>query len=81
MPSTFERVRKVVAGEINVSEDQITLDSSLEKDFGTDSLTMVEIAMNIEGEFNIEIDDDTASSLATVQQIVDAVDARLAAAV
>ena len=81
MSTTFERVRKVVAGEINVDEEQITLNTSLERDFGTDSLTKVEIAMNIEAEFEIEIDDDTASSLETIQQIVDAVDARLAAAV
>jgi len=81
MSTTFESVRKLVAKEISVDEEKVTLDSSLTNDFAVDSLTMVEIAMSLETEFGIEIDDDTAASLGTVRQIVEYLDSRLGVAV
>jgi len=81
MSTTFERVRTLVAKEISVDEEKVMLDSSLTNDFAVDSLTMVEIAMSLETEFGIEIDDDTAASLGTVRQIVEYLDSRLGVAV
>lgn len=81
MATTFERVRKVVAKDIGVDEEKITLGTSLTEDFPTDSLTRVEIAMNLETEFGIEIEDDVASSLDTISRIVEFVDSQTAAAV
>jgi acyl carrier protein len=79
--TTFERVRKVVAKDIGVDEEKITLETSLTEDFPTDSLTRVEIAMNLETEFDIEIEDDVAASLDTISRIVEFVDSQTAAAV
>ncbi len=80
MATTFDRVRKVVAKETGADEEKIVLETSLTQDLATDSLTMVEIAMNLESEFGIRIDDDATASLGTIRQIVEFVDAQRAIA-
>ncbi|MCC6442993.1 MAG: acyl carrier protein [Armatimonadetes bacterium] len=68
--ATFERVRKVVVETIDVSEDEVTQNASFVDDLGADSLDVVELVMALEEEFDIEIPDEDAEKITTVDQAV-----------
>ena len=66
------KVRKVIAEKIsNVDIEDIVPEASLIDDLGADSLTIVELVMSMEEIFEIEIDDDEAEKLRTVQDVID----------
>jgi acyl carrier protein len=67
----FEKVRDVLAKQFEVDPETITPDTNLLDDLGADSLDVVELIMSVEDEFGIVIDDEAASNLLTVRQIVD----------
>lgn len=70
--NTLDSVKKILAEKLpDASEDKITLDASVMDDLGADSLDVVEIIMAIEESFSIDIPDEEAESLTTVQSIVD----------
>ena len=66
MSSTFDRVKKVVVEQLEVSEDQVTPTASFVDDLGADSLDVVELVMGLEEEFDVEIPDEDAEKIATV---------------
>jgi acyl carrier protein len=72
--NTFERVKKVLVEQLDVSEDEVTPDASVIDDLGADSLDVVEIVMGLEEEFDVEIPDEEAERLTTVHKIVEYVD-------
>jgi acyl carrier protein len=72
--NTFERVRKVLVEQLDVSEDEVTPTASIVDDLGADSLDVVEIIMGLEEEFDVEIPDEDAEKITTVQQIIDYVE-------
>ena len=72
--TTLERVRKVLMEQLEVSEDEVTPSASIVDDLGADSLDVVEIVMGLEEEFDIEVSDQDAEKLPTVQDIVNYVD-------
>lgn len=66
------KVRKVIAEKIpDVDIDDIVPEASLIEDLGADSLTIVELVMSMEEVFEIEIDDEDAENLVTVQDAID----------
>ncbi len=67
----LEKLRDIIAEELGVEKDAIDVDSDLAEDLGADSLDAVELIMAIEEEFDIEIDDTTATKIKTVQDIID----------
>lgn len=69
--SIEERVKKIVAEQLGSGEDEITNESSFIDDLGADSLDTVELVMALEEEFDIEIPDDDAEKIATVQAAID----------
>lgn len=69
--STFERVKKVVVEQLEVDEKEITPEASFVDDLGADSLDVVELVMGLEEEFDIEIPDESAEKITTVQQAID----------
>jgi acyl carrier protein len=69
--SIEERVIKIVAEQLGSGEDEITNESSFIDDLGADSLDTVELVMALEEEFDIEIPDDDAENIATVQAAID----------
>lgn len=75
--STFERVRKVIAEQLDVSEEEVTPQASFTDDLGADSLDIVELVMGLEEEFEIEIPDEDAEKIQTVQEAVDYIDSKL----
>ena len=71
MSSLEEKVKKIIAEQLSVSEDQITLTASFVEDLGADSLDTVELVMALEDEFEMEIPDEQAEKITTVQQAID----------
>ncbi|MBP5631188.1 MAG: acyl carrier protein [Clostridia bacterium] len=66
----FERVKKIIMVQLDVDDSQVTLDSSFVDDLGADSLDVVELIMALEQEFNIEIPDEDAEKIITVNDAV-----------
>ena len=67
----FEKLQKIIAEVLNLSEEQIRPDSTFVDDLGADSLDVFQIIMGIEEEFDIEIDNEEAEKITTVQDAVD----------
>ena len=67
----FEKVQAIIAKELNVSLDKITMDTHLVDDLGADSLDVFQIIMGIEEEFDIEIPNEAAESIVTVADAVE----------
>ena len=68
--STFDRVKKVIVEQLDVSEEEVTPQASFVEDLGADSLDVVELVMGLEEEFDIEIPDEDAEKIAKVQDAV-----------
>ncbi|MBK9205989.1 MAG: acyl carrier protein [Candidatus Obscuribacter sp.] len=66
----FERVKKVAVAQLNVNGDEVTMEASLTKDLGADSLDTVELVMALEEEFGMEIPDEDAEKITTVGEAV-----------
>ncbi|MBI5611837.1 MAG: acyl carrier protein [Gammaproteobacteria bacterium] len=77
MSSVDERVMKIVAEQLGVSEGEVTKDSSFVGDLGADSLDTVELVMALEEEFDCEIPDEQAEKITTVKQAIDYINAHL----
>jgi len=76
---TYAKIRKIVAEELNVSEDDVTMAASFTDDLGADSLALVELIMALEEQFELDsIPDEDAEKIKTVQNAVDYIDSRLA---
>ena len=69
--SIEERVQKIVCEQLGVSTEEVRLKASFIDDLGADSLDTVELVMAFEEEFEIEIPDEEAEGLVTVQLAVD----------
>ncbi len=74
MSSTEEQVKKIVIDHLGIGEDKISLSSKFIDDLGADSLDTVELVMAFEEKFGIEIPDDAAETILTVQNAVDFID-------
>ena len=74
MDSTEEKVIKIVMNHLGIEESKISLDSKFIDDLGADSLDTVELVMAFEEQFGIEIPDDAAETILTVQNAVDFID-------
>ncbi|MDO5331465.1 MAG: acyl carrier protein [Bacillota bacterium] len=70
----FEKIRDIIADQLGVDADEITLETNLMKDLEADSLDAVEIIMAIEDEFGVEIPDDQAEHFQVVKNLVDFVE-------
>lgn len=66
----FEKVRDIVAEQLDLNPDEVTTESVITEDLGADSLDIVDLAMTFEDEFGIEIPDDAVESIKTVGDIV-----------
>ena len=69
--STFDKVKEVIVDKLGVEEDKITSNASFVDDLGADSLDTVELIMQLEEEFGLEIPDESAEKMTTVQSAVD----------
>tara|TARA_R110000787_G_scaffold4365_8_gene16841 strand:+ start:221 stop:457 length:237 start_codon:yes stop_codon:yes gene_type:complete len=77
MSNIEERVKKMVAEQLGVKEEDVKTDSSFVEDLGADSLDTVELIMALEEEFDTEIPDEDAEKLATVKDAVEYINKNL----
>ena len=73
----FVKVKGVIIAQLGVTEEEITNEASFIDDLGADSLDTVEIIMDFEEEFGVEIPDEDAEKLTTIQAALDYIDSRL----
>ena len=72
--STFDKVKDIITDKLGVEEEKISAEASFVDDLGADSLDTVELIMQLEEEFGIEIPDEDAEAITTVQAAVDYLD-------
>ena len=72
--ATFDKVRDIVVEQLGSEADEVTLESTFIDDLGADSLDIVELIMAFEEEFNVEIPDEAAETIKTVQDVVNYID-------
>jgi acyl carrier protein len=70
----FDKIREIIVEQLQVDEDEFTLETNLMKDLSADSLDAVEIIMAIEDEYGFEIPDEEAEKMQTVQDLVNFVE-------
>ena len=66
----FEKVREIVDDQLDVDEDAVTMEASIQNDLGADSLDIVDLVMSLEEEFDCEIPDEEIENIKTVGDIV-----------
>ena len=69
--SVNERVKNIVAEQLGIGVDEVSNESSFIDDLGADSLDTVELVMALEEEFDVEISDEQAEHITTVQSAID----------
>ena len=67
----FEKVRSLLANQLEIDEDRITMDTNIADDLAADSPDVGELVMSIEDNFGIVITDENAANLTTVRQVVE----------
>lgn len=77
MSNVEERVKKIVVEQLGVKEEEVNTEASFVDDLGADSLDTVELVMALEEEFKIEIPDEEAEKITTVQQAVNYINAHM----
>ena len=70
----FDQIKKVLVEAINVEEEEIKPEAKLNEDLGIDSLAAVELALELENEFGIRIEDEELANLVTVQDVMDIIE-------
>lgn len=70
MADVFERVKDIIVDQLDVEETQVTMEASFAEDLDADSLDVVELVMELEDEFDIEIADEEAEKINTVGDAV-----------
>lgn len=74
----FEKLREILADQLDTELDSITLETDIADDLGADSLDVVEMLMSIEDEFEVEIPDEQIENLKTVGNVVDYIQENMA---
>lgn len=78
MSETANRVQAIITDKLGLNAEQVTPEASFTTDLGADSLDTVELIMEFEKEFDIEIPDDDAQTIKTVKDAVDYIEAHKA---
>ncbi|MDQ0206391.1 acyl carrier protein [Alkalicoccobacillus murimartini] len=76
MADTLSRVTKIVVDRLDIEEAQVKPEASFKDDLGADSLDVVELVMELEDEFDIEISDEEAEKIATVGDVITYIDSQ-----
>lgn len=74
MSDVFDRVKDIIVEQLDVDESQVTMEASFAEDLDADSLDVVELVMELEDEFDLEIADEEAEKISTVGDAVEYID-------
>lgn len=77
LATVIERVTKVIVDRLGVDEAEVKVEASFRDDLGADSLDVVELVMELEDEFDMEISDDDAEKIATVGDAVSYIESKV----
>ena len=72
----FEKIKELLADQLDVSADDMTMESDIANDLGADSLDVVELLMSIEDEFEIDIPDEEIENIKTIVDLVKYIEER-----
>jgi acyl carrier protein len=70
MSDIQDRIKKIIIDRLGVDESEVTLEASFKDDLGADSLDVVELVMELEDEFDMEISDEDAEKITSVGEVV-----------
>ncbi|MCR6096005.1 acyl carrier protein [Salipaludibacillus agaradhaerens] len=71
MAAVQERIAKIVSERLGVDESEVKKEATFKDDLGADSLDVVELVMELEDEFDLEISDEDAEKIATVGDVIE----------
>ena len=77
MSTVLERVTKVIVDRLGVDESEVKMEASFREDLGADSLDVVELVMELEDEFDMEISDEEAENISTVGSAVTYIESKI----
>ncbi len=77
MATVHERLTKIIADQLGVDESEVVPGASFVEDLNADSLDLVELIMSLEEEFKLQISDEDAEKITTVQEAEDYIEERL----
>lgn len=73
----FERVKERISETLDIDIDEIQLKDNLREDYDLDSLDLVDLVMNLEDEFDLEVDDEDFEEIDTIESVVDYIEEKL----
>ena len=76
MDNNLTRLQNIIGKQLGIEPNNVTLQADFGKELGADSLDVVELVMAIEDEFEIEIEDQSASQITTIQDVLDYIEKR-----
>lgn len=76
MSEVLDKVTSIIVDQLGVSKEQVTLEASFKEDLNADSLDVVELIMELEEEFSIEISEEDTDKIATVGDVVQYIESR-----
>lgn len=68
-----EKIMEIIRNQFNLDEDQLDLDTNFQEDLDADSLDLIEMIMVFEDEFDVEIEDEDVTNIATVSDAIEEV--------
>ncbi len=77
MPTVQDRLKKIIVDQLGVDESEVVPNASFVEDLNADSLDLVELIMSLEEEFKLQISDEDAEKITTVQEAEDYIDEHL----
>ncbi|HYT27680.1 MAG TPA: acyl carrier protein [Ktedonobacteraceae bacterium] len=77
MPTVSERLKKIIVDQLGVDESEVVPSASFVEDLNADSLDLVELIMSLEEEFKLQISDEDAEKITTVQEADDYIEEHL----
>ena len=74
----FDKLKEIIMDQLDVEEDEVTMDANIQEDLDADSLDMVDLVMSVEEDFDLKIEDEDVEKIKTVGDIVSFIEAHTA---
>ncbi len=73
----FDKIKSIIVDQLDADEADVTMEANIQDDLGADSLDVVDLVMNIEEDFDIEIPDEDVENIKTVGDIVKYIESKI----